>query len=62
MDAIATDQDVWQVLEKRCIGCGLCVGRCPADAISLVDLPDRREPPATVADIREQIAAERGIR
>ena len=62
MVAIAEDGDIRQVLEKRCIGCGLCLSRCPVGAISLRALPDRREgPPPIREEILDILAAERGI-
>jgi electron transport complex protein RnfB len=34
--AIEEKDDVYAVIEDKCIGCGLCVSTCPSDAISLI--------------------------
>jgi ATP-binding cassette subfamily E protein 1 len=31
------------IVEKLCLGCGICVKKCPFDAISIVKLPDELE-------------------
>lgn len=34
--AIEEHEDVYQIIQENCIGCGLCLTTCPAEAISLV--------------------------
>ncbi|AEB08642.1 4Fe-4S binding protein [Desulfobacca acetoxidans] len=36
MDAIEEGEGVYQVIDNRCIGCGVCVITCPGEAIALV--------------------------
>ena len=36
VNAIEERQDVYEVIRERCIGCGLCISTCPAEAIQLV--------------------------
>ncbi len=40
VNAIEERDDVYRVIEARCIGCGLCISTCPSDAIQLI----RKEP------------------
>ena len=43
-DIIITGDDEKPIIsEKLCIGCGICVKKCPVDAISIVNLPDELE-------------------
>ena len=50
MAAIVSEDGATAVIADRCIGCGVCVTVCPADAITLVQRPpaERTEPPRTV--------------
>jgi electron transport complex protein RnfB len=50
MDAIAETDDAYHVDGTRCIGCGVCLTACPADAVSLVPRPaaEVSEPPKTI--------------
>ena len=64
MEAITITEDgIAQVDLERCIGSGLCVTTCPADAIILIPKPDagRRIPPATSSEQMMQIAKKRGV-
>jgi electron transport complex protein RnfB len=47
----------------RCIGCGVCVGNCPLEAIKLEqkDPQNRYIPPRDVMDMQLTIARERGL-
>lgn len=36
VNAIESDDDVFTVIEDKCIGCGLCISTCPTDSIQLV--------------------------
>ncbi len=40
MEAIVEEDGAYRVLEKRCIGCGVCVVTCPSEALSLVERPE----------------------
>ena len=46
----------------RCIGCGLCVTTCPAEAIELIKKPEDQlyEPPKTGRETYIRIMQERG--
>jgi len=56
-------EGIAQVNLDRCIGCGLCVSKCPSDAILVIPKPDanRRIPPVTSMDQMMQIANKRGV-
>ncbi|MBW1820088.1 MAG: 4Fe-4S binding protein, partial [Deltaproteobacteria bacterium] len=36
LDAIKLDGDFSEIIDGRCIGCGVCIPTCPEEAISLV--------------------------
>lgn len=39
VDAIVIDEDGWPVIDENlCTGCGLCVKKCPVDAIKVINL------------------------
>ena len=61
MDAIAEGDNVSEVVDGRCIGCGLCVSVCPVEAISLEPKPDMEAPPKDFSDMLNRIAVERGV-
>ena len=63
MDAIFQEKaGVKSVNQDRCIGCGLCVSRCPVEAIQLETRPraEQYEPPKTGLDFYNKIAQMRG--
>ena len=61
--AIEEDGGSYRVIRERCIGCGLCVGTCPSEAIGLVR--KRREeivtPPQDENAWLEERARQRGV-
>jgi Fe-S-cluster-containing hydrogenase component 2 len=64
MDAIAIDHEGIAVIDyDRCIGCGLCVITCPADAIILEKKPreKRKVPPKNSSEQMLTLAKKRGI-
>jgi Fe-S-cluster-containing hydrogenase component 2 len=61
MDAIRELDDAWEVVEGRCIGCGLCVSECPTSAISMVAKPGMEAPPRDFHETIHRIGAERGL-
>jgi ferredoxin len=50
-----------EVNPARCIGCGLCVSSCPAEAIKLEEKPGVEAPPANLEEVLKRIAKERGL-
>ena len=61
MDAIQEVDGTYEIVDGRCIGCGLCVAECPVEAISLVAKPATEPPPATFNETLSRIGAERGL-
>lgn len=61
MDAIKVEDDIAEIVDGRCIGCGLCVSHCPEDALSLEEKPGMEPPPKDFREIFDRIAAERGL-
>ncbi|MFQ5758276.1 MAG: ribosome biogenesis/translation initiation ATPase RLI [Candidatus Bathyarchaeia archaeon] len=43
VEAIRFEDDRPLVVEALCVGCGICVKKCPFDALSIVNLPDELE-------------------
>jgi len=63
MDAIVLTEGVYHVLSSRCIGCGVCLTACPADAIELVPRPAdevERTPKTVIHWSLERAAARHG--
>ncbi len=61
MDAI-TVAEVAAVNRDRCIGCGLCIGTCPTDALILKQKTneDQYIPPSNTVEAYINMASERG--
>ena len=60
MQAIKEGDDVSQIIDGRCIGCGLCASTCPEEAISLMAKADMEEPPKDFSETLRKIDIERG--
>jgi len=43
IEAIRFEKEMPLVVESLCVGCGICVKKCPFDALSIVNLPDELE-------------------
>lgn len=43
IEAIRFENDMPLIVETLCVGCGICVKKCPFDALSIVNLPDELE-------------------
>jgi H+/Na+-translocating ferredoxin:NAD+ oxidoreductase subunit B len=50
--AVEAGEDAYQVIKERCIGCGLCIDTCPAEAIKLV----RKQPEELVPPPKNEMA------
>jgi Na+-translocating ferredoxin:NAD+ oxidoreductase subunit B len=61
--AIEEGEEAYRVIKSQCIGCGLCVGTCPSEAIKLVrkDPTEISLPPQGEMDWFEERAKERGV-
>jgi len=64
MDAISVEDDIYQVMNTLCIGCGVCTISCPADAIKLIPRPEAEQdiPPDDFVDWSIKRAENRGIK
>jgi len=52
VNAIEEGEEGYQVIKEKCIGCGLCVSTCPAEAIQLV----RKQPEEMVSPPSDEMA------
>jgi len=43
IEAIRFENEKLLIVESLCVGCGICVKKCPFDALSIVNLPDELE-------------------
>ncbi|NIU39626.1 ribosome biogenesis/translation initiation ATPase RLI [Candidatus Bathyarchaeota archaeon] len=43
IEAIRFENSIPLIVETLCVGCGICVKKCPFDALSIVNLPDELE-------------------
>jgi len=43
IEAIVFEEDKPRVVEALCVGCGICVKKCPFNALTIVNLPDELE-------------------
>lgn len=61
--AIEEGEEAYRVIKSQCIGCGLCVGTCPTEAIKLVrkSSSEISLPPQGEMDWFEERAKERGV-
>jgi Fe-S-cluster-containing hydrogenase component 2 len=59
MEAVAIQDDVAGVNLDRCIGCGLCVSKCPPESIHLVKKGEELVPPKDMDAMFEAIKASR---
>jgi Fe-S-cluster-containing hydrogenase component 2 len=60
MDAIEViDKDVSFIAEK-CIGCGVCVHKCPQEALFLVNREEDQDHPADPREFVSRMLSERG--
>lgn len=63
IQSITEDDGAYRVLTEKCIGCGLCISTCPADAIRLVrkEAGQCMEPPSDEAEWFRVRGANRGV-
>ncbi len=59
MDSIKEGDDFFEIIDGRCIGCGLCVPTCPEGAVSLVAKPNMEPPPMDFREAMKRIEIER---
>lgn len=48
VEAIISGSASYQILEQKCIGCGLCIGTCPNEAIRMIEKQDTRQFPTPI--------------
>jgi len=63
VNAIVERKDYYEVIREKCIGCGLCVSTCPAEAIELIHKTPEElvSPPENEASWFEERGRQRGI-
>jgi Fe-S-cluster-containing hydrogenase component 2 len=64
VNAISENDDgSYQVVQEKCIGCGLCISTCPTNAIKLVRKPEEQlvAPPLDEAEWSKERGEKRGV-
>jgi electron transport complex protein RnfB len=60
MGAIKLEDNVAEVNTEECIGCGLCVTTCPAEAMVLVERKQVPSTPANIMEMSTKVLQEKG--
>ena len=61
IEAIREGKNFFEVIDGRCIGCGLCVADCPEEAIVLEPRPGAQPPPKDLYEVWDLMAKARGV-
>ncbi|OGP56024.1 MAG: hypothetical protein A2V67_13855 [Deltaproteobacteria bacterium RBG_13_61_14] len=61
IEALREGEKVTEVIDGRCIGCGLCVADCPEEAIALEPRPGAQPPPQDMYEVWDLMAKARGV-
>ena len=56
IEAVVFEGDTPQIVESLCVGCGICVRKCPFKAISIVNLADELD-----TDVKMDFLRTRGL-
>lgn len=61
--AIEEEGETYRIVRDRCIGCGLCISACPAEAVRLIHKSREKvaPPPLTEDDWFEERGRKRGV-
>lgn len=63
VNAIEEGEDAYEVIKEKCIGCGLCIGTCPSEAIQLLrkQAEEMVSPPGDEMAWYEERGRQRGV-
>ena len=53
-------EDIARVDRDKCLGCGLCTGTCPVEAISMIEREDAQHPFNSVAELGGAVLKAKG--